>query len=170
MLCMHIGSSSKMPAASPDAPASTSIMLSFNNSMASLADFIFSGVLVRYPELKLAYSEGQIGWIPYALERADTTWEFHSNWTHAKETIPERPSTYYRGRIFGCFTNDAFGMKSIDDVGEDNVCFETDYPHTDTTWPFVQEEVERMTASLTDAQRYKVLRGNAIRMLDLDRT
>ena len=53
--------------------------------------------------------------------------------------------------------------------GEDNVCFETDYPHTDTTWPFAHEEVERMTASLTDAQRYKVLRGNAIRMLDLDR-
>ena len=54
-------------------------------------------------------------------------------------------------------------------VGEDNVCFETDYPHTDTTWPFAAEEVERMTASLTDEQRYKVLRGNAIRMLDLDR-
>ena len=71
VLCMHIGSSSKMPAASPDAPPSTDIMLSFNNSMASLADFLFSGVLVRFPELKLAYSEGQIGWIPYALERAD---------------------------------------------------------------------------------------------------
>ena len=63
-LCMHIGSSSKMPAASPDAPPSTDIMLSFNNSMASLADFLFSGVLVRFPKLKLAYSEGQIGWIP----------------------------------------------------------------------------------------------------------
>ena len=35
-------------------------------------------------------------------------------------------------------------------VGEDNICFETDYPHTDTTWPFTSEEVERMTASLTD--------------------
>ncbi len=169
VLCMHIGSSSKMPAASPDAPPSTDIMLSFNNSMASLADFLFSGVLVRFPELKLAYSEGQIGWIPYALERADNVWEFHSSWTKAKETIPEPPSTYYRGRIFGCFTNDAHGVASIDSVGEDNICFETDYPHTDTTWPFTRDEVERMTASLTDEQRYKVLRGNAIRMLDLDR-
>jgi hypothetical protein len=35
------------------------------------------------------------------LERADNVWEFHSSWTRAKETIPERPSTYYRGRIFG---------------------------------------------------------------------
>ncbi len=169
VLCMHIGSSSKMPAASPDAPPSTDIMLSFNNSMASLADYMFSGVLVRYPRLKLAYSEGQIGWIPYALERADNTWEYHSNWTKAKETIPEPPSTYYRGRIFGCFTNDVHGIESIEAVGEDNVCFETDYPHTDTTWPFSRDEVEKMTASLTDEQRYKVVRGNAIRMLDLDR-
>jgi predicted TIM-barrel fold metal-dependent hydrolase len=169
VLCMHIGSSSKMPSASPDAPPSTEIMLSCNNSMASMADFLFSGVLVRYPELKLAYSEGQIGWIPYALERADNTWKYHQSWTRAEETIPEPPSTYYRGRIFGCFTNDVHGMDSIEQVGEDNVCFETDYPHTDTTWPFAHEEVARMTAGLTDEQRYKVLRGNAIHMLDLDR-
>jgi predicted TIM-barrel fold metal-dependent hydrolase len=168
-VCMHIGSSSKMPATSKDAPPSVAILLSCNNSMASLADFLFSGVLVRFPELKLAYSEGQIGWIPYALERADNTWKFHSSWTEADAKIPKPPSTYYKGRVFGCFTNDVHGMVSIEEVGEDNVCFETDYPHTDTTWPFVREEVERMTAGLTDEQRYKVLRGNAIRMLDLDR-
>jgi predicted TIM-barrel fold metal-dependent hydrolase len=168
-LCMHIGSSSKMPAASADAPPSTEVMLGFYNSMASLGDFLFSGVLVRFPRLKLAYSEGQIGWIPYALERADNVWEYHSSWTGAKETIPERPSSYYRGRIFGCFTTDVHGITSIDEVGEDNICFETDYPHTDTTWPFVQEEAERITATLTEDQRYKALRGNAIRMLELDR-
>jgi len=167
---MHIGSSSTNPAASPDAPKGVGGTLAFNNSMASLADWLFSGKLIQFPALKLAYSEGQIGWIPYALERADNTWEYHSNWTRAKETIPEPPSTYYRGRIFGCFTNDAHGMASLAEVGEDNVCFETDYPHTDTTWPFTRDEVERMTAGLTDEQRYKVLRGNAIRMLDLDRT
>ncbi len=168
-LCMHIGSSSKMPAASPDAPGTTETMLGFYNSMASLGDFLFSGVLVRFPQLKLAYSEGQIGWIPYALERADNVWEYHAAWTGVKQTIPERPSSYYRGRVFGCFTTDLHGIKSIDEVGEDNICFETDYPHTDTTWPFAREEAERMTAALTEEQRYKVLRGNAIRMLDLDR-
>jgi predicted TIM-barrel fold metal-dependent hydrolase len=168
-VCMHIGSSSKMPAASPDAPPTTETMLGFYNSMASLGDYLFSGVLVRYPELKLAYSEGQIGWIPYALERADNVWEYHAAWTNTKDTIPERPSSYYRGRIFGCFTTDLHGIKSIDEVGEDNICFETDYPHTDTTWPFAQAEAERMTAGLTEQQRYKILRGNAIRMLELDR-
>jgi predicted TIM-barrel fold metal-dependent hydrolase len=166
-LCMHIGSSSKMPAASPDAPPTTETMLGFYNSMASLGDYLFSGVLVRFPALKLAYSEGQIGWIPYALERADNVWEYHASWTGAKQTIPERPSSYYRGRVFGCFTTDMHGIDSIDKVGEDNICFETDYPHTDTTWPFTEREALRATAQLTDAQRYKVLRGNAIRMLEL---
>ncbi|HEX5094394.1 MAG TPA: amidohydrolase family protein [Acidimicrobiia bacterium] len=168
-VCMHIGSSSKMPAASPDAPPTTETMLGFYNSMASLGDYLFSGVLVRFPQLKLAYSEGQIGWIPYALERADNVWEYHAAWTNTKNTIPEKPSSYYRGRIFGCFTTDLHGIKSIDDVGEDNICFETDYPHTDTTWPFALQEAARMTAGLTEQQRYKILRGNAIRMLELDR-
>ena len=168
-VCMHIGSSSKMPAASPDAPATTETMLGFYNSMASLGDYLFSGVLVRFPQLKLAYSEGQIGWIPYALERADNVWEYHAGWTGSKQTLPDPPSSYYRGRVFGCFTTDRHGMASIAEVGEDNVCFETDYPHTDTTWPFAAEEAARMTAALTEQQRYKVLRGNAIRMLELDR-
>jgi predicted TIM-barrel fold metal-dependent hydrolase len=168
-ICMHIGSSSKMPAASPDAPPTTETMLGFYNSMASLGDYLFSGVLVRFPTLKFAYSEGQIGWIPYALERADNVWEYHAAWTKTKDTIPERPSSYYRGRIFGCFTTDNHGIASIAEVGEDNICFETDYPHTDTTWPFVQREAARVLADLTDEQRYKILRGNAIRMLELDR-
>src|SRR3954452_12446044 len=168
-VCMHIGSSSKMPSASPDAPPDVEVALSCNNSMASLIDFLFSGVLVRFPELKLAYSESQIGWIPYALERADNVWKYHSSWTRADEKIPELPSSYYYGRVFGCFTNDEFGVASIKEVGEDNICFETDYPHTDTTWPFTETEAAAMTASLTEEQRYKVMRGNAIRMLDLDR-
>ena len=168
-LCMHIGSSSTNPAASPDAPGGVGGTLAFNNSMASLADWLFSGKLIEFPKLKLAYSEGQIGWIPYALERADTVWDHHDSWQHSKERIPEPPSTYYYGRIFGCFTADHHGLHSLDEVGEDNICFETDYPHTDTTWPNSKEYVEKMLADFDDEVAYKVLRGNAIKMLELDR-
>jgi len=170
-LCMHIGSSSTDPVASPDSPGGVGGTLAFNNSMASLADYLFSGKLIEFPKLKLAYSEGQIGWIPYALERADTVWEHHDAWQHSKERIPEPPSTYYYGRIFGCFTADRVGLANLDQVGVDNICFETDYPHTDTTWPDSKAYVEKMIADsgLTDEQAYKVLRGNAIRMLELDR-
>lgn len=40
--------------------------------MASMMDYLFSGVLVRFPRLKLAYSEGQMGWIPYAWSAPTT--------------------------------------------------------------------------------------------------
>ncbi|MBV8951651.1 MAG: amidohydrolase [Actinobacteria bacterium] len=170
-LCMHIGSSSSNPAASPDAPEGVGGTLAFNNSMASLADWLFSGKLMQFPKLKLAYSEGQIGWIPYALERADTVWDQHDAWQHSKAIVPEPPSTYYYGRIFGCFTADRVGLNNLETVGVDNICFETDYPHTDTTWPHSKAYVEKMIADagLDDETAYKVLRGNAIRMLELDR-
>jgi predicted TIM-barrel fold metal-dependent hydrolase len=168
-LCMHIGSSSTNPAASPDAPGGVGGTLAFNNSMASLADWLFSTKLIQFPKLKLAYSEGQIGWIPYALERADTVWEHHDAWQHSKARIPEPPSSYYYGRIFGCFTADYHGLHSLKEVGEDNICFETDYPHTDTTWPNSKEYVEKMLADFDENIAYKVLRGNAIKMLELDR-
>jgi len=164
---MHIGSSSQMPATSPDAPASVQATLSFNNAMASMSDFLFSGVLVRYPGLKLAYSEGQIGWIPYILERADDVWEQHAAWAQA-ERLPEKPSTYYFRNIFGCFFRDKHGIKSIDDVGVDNITFETDYPHSDSTWPDTKQIAEEMFAALPDDAVYKICRGNAIRMLSLD--
>ncbi len=168
-ICMHIGSSSTEPLTSPDAPKGVGGMLAFNNAMASMGDWLFSGKLIQFPKLKLAYSEGQIGWIPYALERADTVWEQHDAWMHSKATIPEPPSTYYYGRIFGCFTADRHGMASLNEVGVDNICFETDYPHTDTTWPHSKSYVEKMLAGFDDEVKYKVLRGNAIKMLELDR-
>ena len=169
-LCMHVGSSSTDPFSSRDAPAGVGSMVGFNNSMASLGDYLFGGIMHRYPKLKIAYSEGQIGWLPYALERADTVWEEHNAWQNSKRLCPEPPSSYYYDRVFGCFTWDHHGVKSLDEVGENNICFETDYPHTDTTWPNSKEYCEKMLEPVkSDEQRYKILRGNAIRMLELDR-
>ena len=109
--------------------------LSFNNAMASMSDWLFSGKLVQFPDVKLAYSEGQIGWIPYILERADTVWEEHRAWGGVKDLVPEPPSTYYYRQMYGCFFRDQHGIDSLDKVGVDNITFETDYPHTDSTWP-----------------------------------
>ncbi len=168
-VCMHVGSSSTEPFSSKDAPAGVTGMVGFNNSMASLGDYLFSGKMVQFPKLKIAYSEGQIGWLPYALERADTVWEEHDAWQHSKVLCPEPPSSYYYNRVFGCFTWDRHGVKSLEEVGENNICFETDYPHTDTTWPNSKEYCEKMLVGVDDEQKYKILRGNAIRMLELDR-
>lgn len=166
-LCMHIGSSSKMPAASPDAPHAVNATIAFNNAMASLADFLWSGRLVTFPNLKLAYSESQIGWIPFLLERVDSKWRDARSWL-GDGGLPEPPSYYYRRQVYGCFFNDRFGVKSYEDVGVDNITFETDYPHTDSTWPDTQKLAEELMAGLPDDVIYKMMRGNAIRLLSLD--
>jgi predicted TIM-barrel fold metal-dependent hydrolase len=165
---MHIGSSSKMPSTSADAPAAVGSTLTFNNAMASMTDFLFSGVLVRYPTLKLAYSEGQIGWIPYIIERADKVWEENRGWGGIGDKVPEPPSTYYYRQIYGCFFDDSYGLDNIERVGVDNVCFETDYPHSDSTGPVSKEiAIKQMGHLPADIQR-KLLRGNAIELLSLD--
>jgi predicted TIM-barrel fold metal-dependent hydrolase len=167
VVSMHIGSSSRMPATSADAPPAVTATLAFGNSMFSMIDFLFSGVLVRFPELKVCYAESQCGWIPYVLERVDDVWEDNQAWADTKR-IPEPPSTYYYRQMYACFFKDQHGMASLDKVGVDNVLFETDYPHSDSTWPNTKQVAEKLLHGLPDEAVYKIVRGNAIRMLQLD--
>jgi len=93
--------------------------------------------------------EGQIGWIPYIIERADKVWEDNRGWGGIADLVPEPPSTYYYRQIFGCFFDDNYGLANIEAVGVDNVCFETDYPHSDSTWPHSKEvAIKQMVTSL----------------------
>jgi predicted TIM-barrel fold metal-dependent hydrolase len=172
VVCMHIGSSSKMPSTSPDAPPAVGSTLTFGNAMSSMVDFLMSGVLVRYPDLTLAYSEGQIGWIPYILERADKVWEHNRAWGGVADLIPEPPSHYYYRHIYGCFFDDEHGLSegAIERCGIDNITFETDYPHSDSTWPHSKETALKLMGHLSPEVQYKLVRGNAIKMLGLDLT
>jgi predicted TIM-barrel fold metal-dependent hydrolase len=166
VIAMHIGSSSKMPAASPDAPPSVSATLAFGNAMFSLVDFLMSGILVRHPDLKLMYAESQIGWIPYALQRVDQVWEDNQGWAQTKH-IPEPPSTYYYQSVYGCFINDPHGLASLDTIGVEHVICETDYPHSDSTWPDTKEIMTKLLEGLPDDEVYRIVRGNAIKLLRL---
>jgi predicted TIM-barrel fold metal-dependent hydrolase len=167
VVCMHIGSSSKMPATSADAPVAVAATLSFGNAMASLTDFLFSGVLIRFPRLVLAYSEGQIGWLPYILERADDVWREHRAWGGVKDIVPEPPSTYFHRQVYGCFFRDQHGLDSLGVIGADRITFETDYPHTDSTWPDTRAVAEHMVRGLGDDDVFRIMRGNAMQMLGL---
>ncbi len=168
VVCMHIGSSSRMPATSADAPPAVAATLSFNNAMGSMSDWLFSGKLVQFPELKLAYSEGQIGWIPYILERADNVWEENRAWAGVSDVVTERPSTYYYRQVYGCFFDDVYGLENIEKCGIDNICFETDYPHSDSTWPKSRDVGQKLMGNLPEDVVRKLVRGNAIEMLSLD--
>ncbi len=71
-----------------------------------------------------------MGWIPYALERADDVWQEHRAWGGVRDLIPEPPSTYYYRQIFCCFFRDKHGVASLDVVGRDNA---TSRPTTHTS-------------------------------------
>ena len=170
VVCMHIGSSSRMPTTSPDAPFIISSTLTFQNAMGSLLDFIFSGTLERFGTLTIAYSEGQVGWMPYILERADKLWEERSDNSFGT-SLPNPPTSYLPGRVYGCIFDDATGLRNRDVIGMDQICFETDYPHADSTFPHSKEVVTKICAQagLSDEEIYKLVRGNAIRAFGLER-
>jgi predicted TIM-barrel fold metal-dependent hydrolase len=168
VLAMHIGSGTKTPKTSDDAPEAVQGTIIFGNSVASLVDFLFSGVLHRFPNLKLLYAEAQIGWIPYVLERTDDVWHTHRGWAHGQDKCPELPSTYYYRQVHSCFFKDPVGVSVLDRVGVDNVLFETDYPHQDGTWPHSREAAALQFGHLPQDQIDKIARGNAIKLLGLE--
>ena len=68
-----------------------------------------------------------------------------------------------RNHIFGCFIEESSGLRSLDIIGEDNVMCETDYPHSDTTWPDCIGVARKILdeAGLSAETQHKILRGNA---------
>jgi hypothetical protein len=74
----------------------------------------------------------------------------------------EPPSTYYYRQVFGCFFRDRHGLASLDECGEDNVMFEVDYPHSDSTWPDTKAVALDIMSGLSDATVTKLVRSNAI--------
>jgi predicted TIM-barrel fold metal-dependent hydrolase len=169
-LCMHIGSSSKMPTTSVDAPFIISSTLTFQNAMGSLLDYIFSGTLERFPDLVVAYSEGQVGWMPYVLERADKLWEERSDNSFGS-FLRQAPSSFIHHRVYGCVFDDPVGLRNRDAIGIDQICFETDYPHADSTFPHSRKVLADICAqaNLDEEETYKFTRGNAIRAFGLER-
>jgi predicted TIM-barrel fold metal-dependent hydrolase len=168
VICMHIGSSSKMPSTSADAPPAVGSTVTFANACFSLVDWLMSGVFGRFPDLVIAYSEGQIGWIPYVLERADVVWEENRGWSGVADKVTEPPSELFRRHVYGCFFNDAHGLRSVEEIGVERVTYESDYPHSDSTWPNTRAVAEEQMKGLDDDTVRKIVRGNAIRMLGLE--
>jgi predicted TIM-barrel fold metal-dependent hydrolase len=168
VLCIHIGSGTKTPQTSPDANDAVAATIIFCNSIASMTDFMLSGVLARYPKMKMMYAECQVGWIPYLLERIDDVWDTHRGWSHSQVLCPEPPSTYYHQSIYSCFFKDNVGVQLIDKIGQDKVMFETDYPHQDGTFPHSRRAAAEQFGHLDQNLIRKIARGNAISLFGLD--
>jgi predicted TIM-barrel fold metal-dependent hydrolase len=171
VLCCHIGTGGGAAHASSDTPIEawiTTMPMSISNSA---ADWIYAPMWEKYPDLRMALSEGGIGWVPYLLERAEYTHEHHGQWTHYKFGESARsPREVFHKHMMTCFIDDAFGLKNLAEVGEDMVTWECDYPHSDTTWPESPELLWKTLAAarLSDAQIDKLTHLNAMREYSFD--
>jgi len=169
---MHIGSSSQMAITAPDAPLEAGMALTAENSVHAFVDWLTSGVFARRPGLKVALSEGQVGWMPFMIERLDSVWErshFYGN--RLREALPEPPSSYIASHLYGCVFDDVEGLLRRDVIGMGQIMFETDYPHSDSTFPNSREAAEKVIkmAGLSEEESYQLLRGNAIECFGLQR-
>src|SRR5262249_29372535 len=150
---------------SPDAPPAVTGTLVFLTSVMALTDWLLSGALARHPDLRICFAEGQIGWIPYVLERADSLWG-KKVW-NLQELLPLPPSPYMR-QVYGAFFDDRAGLAARHVIGIDQLTFETDYPHQDSTWPHSVDVVLTFADMLDDDELRKVVHDNGAALLGLD--
>ena len=167
VVCLHIGSSSQLVITAPDAPIDCLITLTPMNIVQAAADLVWSPVLRKFPKLKFALSEGGIGWIPYFLERVDYNYRRHHAWT-GQDFGDRLPSEVFNEHVLTCFIDDKFGIASRDFLNMDNVMWECDYPHSDSTWPFAPEELMVHFDGVSDADIDRVTHLNAMTHFSYD--
>jgi predicted TIM-barrel fold metal-dependent hydrolase len=159
VVCTHIGSSGSPPKPSDDAPFSATSMLMPISSWTTFVIFLLSHVFTEFPNVKLALSEGGLGWIPAALERADYAWEQRR---YARNDLPPVPPSHiYRDHIYGCLLDDAVGLSMRNLIGVDHIMFESDYPHTDSKWPASREYAEKLLVDIPDDEAHRMVELNA---------
>jgi predicted TIM-barrel fold metal-dependent hydrolase len=169
ILNVHLGSSGQLTVTAPDAPIDVMITLQPINICRAAADLVWSRVFKEFPALRVALSEGGTGWIPYFLDRLDRTYDMHRAWT-GQDFGDRLPSDVFREHILTCFIADPIGLKLRDDIGVDNMCWEQDYPHSDSSWPRAPEEFAKVAAQfgVPDDEVNKITHENAMRWYSYD--
>lgn len=166
VVCLHIGSSSQLVITSVEAPINVMITLQPMNIVQAAADLLWSRVLQRFPALRVAMSEGGIGWIPYFLERCDYVYKHHKEWTGTD--LGMLPSELFHERIITCFIDDAAGLELRHHLNIDHITWECDYPHSDSTWPRSPELLHRTLGGVPDDEVRKITHENAMRLFSYD--
>jgi predicted TIM-barrel fold metal-dependent hydrolase len=173
----HVGSSSALLNTASDSPADMRLCLLYVNSLLAFTDWLYSGTFELFPNLRVALSESQAGWIPFAAMRVDNTWskgnqKFSASIAKdAGRRARELPSSQAEGHIFACIFDDVVGLKLRDEIGMQHLLFETDYPHADSTYPHSRKTATELVeaSGLNERETYDFLRGNAINLYRLDK-
>jgi predicted TIM-barrel fold metal-dependent hydrolase len=137
----------------------------------SFSILILSGVLERFPRLKIVSAENNCGWLPYYLQRMDRGFaRFGPSGTvtpwATKLTL--KPSEYFRRQMYCTFIDDSFGVASRHWIGVDNVMWSSDYPHTASTWPHSRDIIERDFKDVSEVEKRKIVRENVAQLYGFD--
>jgi predicted TIM-barrel fold metal-dependent hydrolase len=161
VICLHTGSAGRI-LTDPLAPRNAPISLFPAYSMVVAADWLWSGILTRFPKVKIALAEGGIGWVPMFLDRLQYSQE------HALQAFLDEwkeptllPSEVLLRNFYFCMLEDPSAMPYLDRIGVDHITLEVDYPHGDGTWPDSQAFVAKQLVGLPDTIVRKFTHENA---------
>jgi predicted TIM-barrel fold metal-dependent hydrolase len=131
-----------------------------------VVNIICSGVLERFPELKIVSVESGSGWIPFILEALD--YEMAENAPRLKAALSLSPSEYFKRQIYATTWFERTNLASmVASVGEDNIMFETDFPHPTCLYPDPLKTAAENMRDLTPAVQRKILGENAAKLYHL---
>jgi predicted TIM-barrel fold metal-dependent hydrolase len=160
VICLHVGSSG-MQDMPPDSPmVQLGATLFGQLSLQACAEWLWSGVAVKWPDVKIAMSEGGIGWVAMLLDRLDNIVErsgYGLDWAGGEQ----RPSEVLQRNFWFCTLDDPSTIDTVRRIGVENVMVETDYPHGDGTWPDSQLVIEKCWGHLPDHDLHRLTHANA---------
>ena len=138
-MCLHIGTGFGAISMAPNAPIDNLIILATQVSAMCAQDLLWGPAMRNYPDLKFAFSEGGIGWIPFYLDRSDRHYT-NQRWLR-RDFGDKLPSDVFREHSLACYVTDQTSLKLRHDIGIDIIAWECDYPHSDCFWPDAPEQV-----------------------------
>jgi predicted TIM-barrel fold metal-dependent hydrolase len=163
VICLHIGSSGALLPRDPSGPAGQGATLFQVQSYVSCSEWLWSGIPVRFPAVKIAMSEGGIGWVPMLMDRLDfmmsQSGHGRNDWKSMRSELP--PTEVLKRNFWFCTIEDPSTISLRDRIGIDHIMLEVDYPHADSTWPDTQEYVARTLGGLSLDELRAVTHGNA---------
>ena len=159
-LITHVGSSTWLPPMAPEITMAAGFAIAGALTPIAFFDWVFSDVFQRHPQLQVVLAEGNAGWLPWGLWRADYVWERHSGWGGRRN--PVRPSETFATNLWGTmFPFETSAPAAVAQLGPDRFLVETDYPHPDMSYPDTRAMVAETFSALSDEALERVLRANA---------
>ena len=125
----------------------------------TLCYFAASGVLERFPNLKMVFVETGAGWFAYCCERMDEAFEEHEQWVKPK--LKEPPSHYAKTQCHVTLGADRAPLLTREITGIEPLLWASDYPHPEGTFPESQAVVERIFQGIPEDEMRAIVGGNA---------